>query len=509
KRMETHVGDRYLNLARTKALSLEMTIDERLEQAEGLSLTPFIITSVEKSNASYLNKSDDDIQKEIHQLDREWIASSGKTAAADRIKNSPLSVFLRALQDKAPERYGEIFITDQRGAVIAMTAPLTDYNQADELWWRHSFDQGRGRPFIDNRGYDKSVGAVVFGIALPIEKNGAVIGILKVNYRMSEVLSALAPEKLDVSGSIFLADSLGHFILSKGGVERAALNEKEQAIVKSSGTGWTEDLHNGTATIMAYDPVKTEIFTRIAKSSATMDIAGEQWVPSHWTVFFEIDRALAFSLIRNITNLFWVVGLFVLVSSVLLAKLLARRISAPLEMLIKGVKDVGAGQHAEAVQVTSRDEISQLANAFNDMTRRLREVTVSRDALNQEIQARQKLENALRDSNARLNAIFEDASDAIILADIRTGRFATFNKRAHQVFGYDAEEFSRLRLSDLGLEDIHYTPESTTEEAPAKAAFILPQKCRVKAGVLRDFLITSRLISINGNRYSLKIMQDV
>ena len=59
--------------------------------------------------------------------------------------------------------------------------------------------------------------------------------------------------------------------------------------------------------------------------------------------------------------------------SLLLGSFVARGITGPLRNLILGVREVGRGNLMQKVKVTSRDEIEELANAFNKMTDGLQE----------------------------------------------------------------------------------------------------------------------------------------
>ena len=92
-----------------------------------------------------------------------------------------------------PGKYGEIFVTDARGATVAMTAPLTDFYQADEAWWSDCFRGGMGFVGLDDRGYDLSVGAIVLGVTVAVEDASGVIGVLKIHFRADDIVSVIYP----------------------------------------------------------------------------------------------------------------------------------------------------------------------------------------------------------------------------------------------------------------------------------------------------------------------------
>ncbi len=66
---------------------------------------------------------------------------------------------------------------------------------------------------------------------------------------------------------------------------------------------------------------------------------------------------------------------------VLAAALLTEAVTKPLREVIEATRAVSQGEIPPRVPVRTADEVGELAAAFNDMTRRLRETTVSRDEL--------------------------------------------------------------------------------------------------------------------------------
>jgi signal transduction histidine kinase/response regulator RpfG family c-di-GMP phosphodiesterase len=68
----------------------------------------------------------------------------------------------------------------------------------------------------------------------------------------------------------------------------------------------------------------------------------------------------------------------------------------PLERLQKDIEAIGSGNLNHKVGVTSRDEVGQLARAFDEMTGKLKSVTVSRDDLAVEIAERKRAQEELR-----------------------------------------------------------------------------------------------------------------
>ncbi len=83
----------------------------------------------------------------------------------------------------------------------------------------------------------------------------------------------------------------------------------------------------------------------------------------------------------------------------------ARRITNPLNKLIRGTEIIGKGNLKHRVDIKTKSEIGGLAVAFNQMTENLKKVTASRDELNKEIIERKKAEEELKHINLVLRAV--------------------------------------------------------------------------------------------------------
>jgi len=75
--------------------------------------------------------------------------------------------------------------------------------------------------------------------------------------------------------------------------------------------------------------------------------------------------------------------------------LVARSISRPLDKLTKGAEIIGKGDLKHKVEVKSKNELGQLATAFNKMTESLKKITASRDELDREITERKRMQEEL------------------------------------------------------------------------------------------------------------------
>ena len=69
--------------------------------------------------------------------------------------------------------------------------------------------------------------------------------------------------------------------------------------------------------------------------------------------------------------------------------------------------------------------------------------------MSREIRHRKKAENALRESESRYRALFEEGPDGVVVLNPQTSEIIEFNDQACRQLGYSREEFSRLSVQDI------------------------------------------------------------
>lgn len=82
--------------------------------------------------------------------------------------------------------------------------------------------------------------------------------------------------------------------------------------------------------------------------------------------------------------------------------LTARSISRPLDDLTKGARIIGKGDLDHKVEIKAKDELGELADAFNKMTQSLKKITTSRDELDREITVRKRAEEVVKKNTEQL-----------------------------------------------------------------------------------------------------------
>lgn len=140
--------------------------------------------------------------------------------------------------------------------------------------------------------------------------------------------------------------------------------------------------------------------------------------------------------------------------AVFMAILLSRTITRPLRRLLAGVEEISAGHLDAHIDAVGDSELRRLADAFNDMARKLKlshdhleamvdertaELSQRNDELQTQIAERWRAEEQLRRSEERFVTMANCAQDAIMMMD-PSGHITFYNRAAGTLFGWSATE---------------------------------------------------------------------
>ncbi|MEK6662346.1 MAG: ATP-binding protein [Pseudomonadota bacterium] len=127
--------------------------------------------------------------------------------------------------------------------------------------------------------------------------------------------------------------------------------------------------------------------------------------------------------------------LFALLSAIALAFVLSQRMSAPLGLLAEGTKAVAKGDFSPMQPVKARDELGQLMQSFNTMTRQLAETSAVVEHKQQQLEA----------SKGYLESILAHLSSGVIAFDEKFS-VKSANPIAAQLLGVDLQLLRGLNV---------------------------------------------------------------
>ncbi len=215
-----------------------------------------------------------------------------------------------------------------------------------------------------------------------------------------------------------------------------------EAVIK--GRSGVVDVTNvgGSQKIMAYAPIRYDTGSyRLSGVFGGITIGAEvNQFHKAATETSELIRSEISGFVRGSMLMIGMTGFLVL----LVAFELSRGVVGPLQNLIDGTKKMARGRQVAEVAVTTRDEVGELAESFNEMSRELVE---RRSRLLTSLQAlRRSRREILQERNFK-EAIFEHVETGILTLD-PDGNLTTLNGPAARILGIDPEMRGRP-LADI------------------------------------------------------------
>ena len=143
------------------------------------------------------------------------------------------------------------------------------------------------------------------------------------------------------------------------------------------------------------------------------------------------------------------VGLIVFVFALFFTYIISRLVSEPIRELSQISKAISGGDLTKRAKVTSKDEIGQLAHAFNDMTAQLQ---ASYESLEEKVRTRTKEleEEKIKASHEKdkIATILYSIGDGVFVVDAEY-RIVLFNKMAATLSGFSLEEVMGKRYDSI------------------------------------------------------------
>ncbi len=357
---------------------IDLLLNEKVKTALTLANTPIIIKSLETSNSSYADLSDKKREGSIKGQNKKW--KSIKDPADKfilKFTNNDVSRFLKNQQATLKDEYGEIFLTNKFGALVASTSKLSTFAHGHKYWWLGSYNNGKGAVFFDDRGYDDSVGGYVLGLVVPVRKGTEIIGILKCNLNIFGSVSKLLLHDQDkLLGNFKLIRSGGMIVFEEG-------FEPLSRRVNNSVFNTLKD--KNSEPFLLYDFGKKYLVgfseIKLTKGEKGYGFGGTFESIDHkkgntgesWYVLVYQQMSLILMPINESIKSILLTGATIIFVLALVSYLFGRSMAKPLAILDKATEKIGRGNFEFKIDIGQNDEFGNLANSFNNMVSKVQQ----------------------------------------------------------------------------------------------------------------------------------------
>jgi len=477
------------NLAVNYSLNLDKELKEIIARVETISKAPIIKESLEKSNANYQNMNKPTRESIIHLLNEKWMqAEELKHPFVEKYTRNKMASYFKDLYQSDSKFFGEIFLTNRYGVLVASTGKLTTLAHSHKYWWQGSYKNG-GIIYLDDRGYDSSVEGYVLGIVVPIKKDDSIIGILKCNVNIKGLLSNLE-ENYSQSykvGKLRIVRSGGNIVYEK---DKKPLSTKVNQQVLNK-------FNNNNSHIVNLDG-KEKIFSsaqvNITASNEGIKFGGDALSIDHkkgnkdetWQVlitanleeklvhFYEVRRVLIYS------------GIIIILFLSLLSIKFGKELAKPLIELASIATSLGKGNLDKKIHMKRNDEIGILADSFDKMKKDLKKSLISKD---------------------RLEKILAKSPDGYWMTN-KNGVIKDVNESYSNMVGYTQEELIDMHISDLEELESSQQIKDRMKKIQEKGYEKFDTKHKKKDGKLIDIEVSALYIELE-EPYYVVFMRDI
>ncbi len=194
----------------------------------------------------------------------------------------------------------------------------------------------------------------------------------------------------------------------------------------------------------------------------------------------------------------------VILLSILLALIVAKSISDPIQILQKSTGEIGRGNLDVKVGTDAKDEIGQLGRAFDQMTAKLKAITASRDELDREVNERRKVEKALR----LMKFSLDHSSEMLYWID-PDGIIVDVNDTTCNRLGYSREEIVSIRVDDIDPDISIGDYRQIWQDLKQRGSSKMQSFHHPKEGQPIPVEITLNYIQFGGKEYNCTFARDI
>jgi len=341
------------SIALEKEAALEIWREERQEDITAIASLPSMIADTEALLAALPHPS-------VNQVARDNL--------------------LQGLQSFGGQHFLDLLVIEpELGMVIA----ATDRGEQGKFKEnRPYFFNGKKGPYVQNPYYSYQFQGLAMTFSAPIlSRAGTLLGVLAGRGDLTEINDIVTRSSgMYQSEDVFIVDNASLLLTQPRFISDASVPQRgirtevvNRCLSHSSGSLSTTD-YRGVATLSAY-----------------------RWLSeSQLCLVVKVDQAEAYGPVNAFRNKVAILGAIVLAAAALLGLGLATSISRPVLAMQKGVQGFRRGELGVRLPETSRDELGDLARAFNEMA-------TERGRVEQELQKhRDQLERLVEERTGEL-----------------------------------------------------------------------------------------------------------
>lgn len=294
-----------------------------------------------------------------------------------------------------------------------------------------------GKPYVSTVSYDDK-GAPFITIAIPYgntaqapkdlnsktERFGDpsdIRGVIVANYAIEDLWQSVLSTKIGNGGYAYVVDELGNLVAHP---DRTYFSSHP----KLSSVQAVNNFRNGN---LATVPTKSENNVGVISTPRPLSRVG-------WAVVVEEPVASIYAQVNSYIRLSTTIGLAVIAFAVVIAIYFSRQLTEPIKKLSRSAHKLGAGELDQVVDIKTNDELEDLANTFNSMSRNIQNLVNDMRTKNL----------SLSSERTKLSRIIDSVNDGIMALNAK-GEIVSINPPASELIGSLPADLLGKKIDDL------------------------------------------------------------
>lgn len=296
--------------------------------------------------------------------------------------------------------------------------------------------------FYDSDEYENTAGRLsIPHLSVPVKnEGGSVVGVMMFQIDVSVLNSVMQERRYGDSYDAYIINQHGRMITETNFADRLNHTGHPRRKTNTELTVVEPQTRQSTRSVVACLNGENGLDV-----SGYMNYTGEKvvgvwyWIPElKWGVIAEINAdevLLAMNKVKGsifeVLSYLTITGVILALAGIAFALIIGQKIAHPILELTAATRKMSAGDLSQRVKMHTRDEIRELADAFNVMAVSVQEKT-----------------NTLQETSNFLKSILVGSTEHSIIAADLGGNILAFNEGAKRMFGYEAEHL----ISKSGIE---------------------------------------------------------
>lgn len=410
----------------------------------------------------------------------EYIKDMAVVAATEEVRSMAPQRIHRTIVgfNELWKRYTRITIYGTDGDAVAESVRTPEQtrklrqNISDRKYFQEAV---RGAETISDTVMATSGEGLVMTIAVPVCRKG-IIGVAAAEIAVDGIALSLYESRFGWTGHVYLVNREGYFIwpsqIRERSVQKDLIKKQAQSELRVDTFGARKALGGDPGASIYYDYRGREVLGAYIPVPRT-----------GWGLLIEQETEEALASVRTLRNISFLVGLMFAGLATGIAVFISGGMIKSTVRLTRAASELRKGNLAVRADVTSTDELGQLAENFNGMADRITALVseleqqiakqaAANEALHREIAERKQVEELLRKSEVRYRTLF-DGVPVALYRSTPAGQFLDVNTAMVEMFGW----IDRESMLTLNIEELYAHPE---HRAQWKA--LMEQE-----GLVRDF----------------------